>query len=263
MAHALVGREERIDDGGDDGDRGRDVGAGEEAGLAPVQLDAVLEVERGKAVEILVVADALFERGLLRVGDGVGETRAEIAGEAGGVADLGGQARKRRARKHDRGLVDGVDELGRFDRAVVDHGKAVEHRAAGLAAFLDAGLRLVPLLVARVAVGRRRHDVGEADLVELGHQLDLQFQRAEAAARLRQAFAADFGLAEDVGELLVFRQRLVAGNGCVDVDQRAGRPAREVLPAHGGERVGVDLALREVRAGAARFECDAHAASLS
>ena len=168
--------------------------------------------------------------------------RAEVAGVAGGEADLGGELRHRRAGQHDRRLVDRVDQLAGTRPSVVDDRKPVQQRAAEPLGLVDAFLRGGELLVARVAVGRRRHDVGEA--VACRASIISSFCIASVAKPprgcVRQRRSA-MRAAHRIGEPLVRRQRLVPRDRRVEVDVGAGGPAREVRLARiaGTRRAGI------------------------
>ena len=230
--HTLRSREQAIEHAGHDRDARRNVGAGQEARLAAVQIDAVFGVHRGKPVEVLVIADAVLDRQLLDVRRCVGDAGTEVTRVTAGECDFAGELRHRRAGQHDRRLVDRRDQLSRTRHTVVDDRVAVEHRAPQTLGLLNAFLRQVPLLVARVAVGRRRHDVGVPVAVKRHHQLALHLERTEAAARLRETAPLGDCAAHHGPELLVLGERPLQRDGLVEVDGIAGRPAREVLAPH-------------------------------
>ena len=186
-----------------------------------MQLDAVLAVERGQAIQILVIADPVLDRELLDIRGRVGDAGPEIPGVAAGKGDFAGELRHRRAGQHNRGLVDRGDELTRAVDPVIDDRIAVEHRTAGALRFLDSLLRELPLLVAGVAVGGGRHDVGEPFAIERHHQRPLHFEGREAAARLRQAAALGDRTAHHPAELLVPRKLALQVDGGVEIDRGA------------------------------------------
>jgi len=106
-------------------------------------------------------------------------------------------------------------------------------------------LRLLPALIARIAVGGRRHHIGETFLIEGLHQLNLQLHRSESAARLGQATALGLGLAHHPGQSLVIGKREMIIGGLVEIDLRAGRPTRQILGTQLCEQIIGDLFSRE------------------
>ena len=240
----------------------RNVRAGKESRLAAVQLDAVRGIKGDQTIEILIVADAFLDRRLLGVGRCVGDTRAQIAAIAGGNGDLRCEARHRRAREHDGRAINRLDELAASLHSRVDDRKAIEHGAPGLLGFLHPCRSLGEALVARIAVRRRWNDVGEAILLDGPHELELQIERAEAAARLSKALALCRRPPHCIGKVAMRRQCLVKRDRLVEVHVGPRRPAREILPAHvaelipwtgrGAQRRGRFLTLQWLRHGLAR-----------
>ena len=69
----LPRRQQAVEDADGDGDTGRDVGSGQEPGLAPMQIDPAVFVKRGEAVQVLVIADGLGDGHVLGIGGDVGD----------------------------------------------------------------------------------------------------------------------------------------------------------------------------------------------
>ena len=202
-----------------------------------MQLDAPLLIRGGQAVQVLVVADALFDAEIFCVRGGVGDTGAQVARVTGGEADFGGEPGHGSARQDDGRLVDGLDELPAYPHPAGHHGKAVQQRATGARRFLHSFLRVPPLFVAGVAVGGGRYDIGQSVAIQGLHEILLHRQGPETASGLGETAALLDGFAHYCPELLMLGQASVVIGRLVDVDLGTGRPTSEVLAAHGLEHV--------------------------
>ena len=67
VLHPLRCGKQTIEHARDDGDRRRNIRAGEKSRLPSVQLDAMLVIHRCQPIEILMVADAILDRELLDI----------------------------------------------------------------------------------------------------------------------------------------------------------------------------------------------------
>jgi hypothetical protein len=65
----------------------------------------------------------------------------------------------------------------------------------------------------------------------------LHRERRETTARLRQAAPFAMGVTHRVGEPLVRRQCVMAGDRFVEINGRARRPAREIRLPHPSKRI--------------------------
>ena len=152
VAHTLLCSEECLDDGDGIGDTGGDQSTGEGTEGLTIDIHSALSVETAEAVGILPVLDDLVDGVILGVGDVVGDTSTLVGGEATGDGDL-------RQKSCVRGPVTYLDRV--LDRlgdgaadvyTIVDSGKSVQERAAGLLTLLDTDLSLLVSIETGVAV---------------------------------------------------------------------------------------------------------------
>ena len=224
VLHALLGGQQRLDDGGGVGDAGGNQRAGERAVGLAVDGHAHLLIQAGQAVDVLPVLDGALHGDVLAVGQVVGDAAALVAGEAAGVGDFGQQPGVGGSVAHLHGHVHALDDLAALGNAVVHRREAVEHGAIQAQGLVDAVLRLLVAVLAGVAVDGGGQQVGLAELLQVLEQLDVALHHRHACAGLDQRAAILLGGDQLLGEDAVFGHRLMIADSLLQVDILAGRP---------------------------------------
>ena len=253
VLHALLRRQQGLDDGRGVGDAGGHQGAGEGAVGLPVDGYAHLLIEARETVHVLPVPDGALHGDVLAVGQVVGDAAALVAGEAAGVGDLGEQPGVRGAVADLEGGVDALDDLTAAGHAVVYRREAVEHGPAQAHGLLDAVLRLLVAVLAGVAVNGGGQQVRLAGVLEVLHELDVLADDRHAGPGLHQGLALRLGGQQLLGEDPVLLHGLVVVHGLLQIHVLPGGPLGQDLLPQAGELVVGNALIFDIHASPAPF----------
>ena len=209
VLHALLRRQQCLNDGSGMGNAGGHQSAGQGAVGLAVDGHTHLFVQAGQTVHVLPVADGALHGNVLAVGQVIGDAAALVAGETSGIGDLGQQAGVRGAVADLDGGVEALDDLAATGNAVVHRREAVEHGAVQAHGLPDAVLRLLVAVLAGVAVNGGGQQVGLALVLEVLQKLDVLADEGHTRAGLDQSPARLLGVQELFGKDALIRHRLV------------------------------------------------------
>ena len=237
VLHALCSGEECLEDGHRVRDTRRDQGARQRPEWLTVDRHASLFVEAHQAVGILPVCDGLFDRMALGVGDVVRDAATLVRGESAGDGDLRQQARVGRTVAHLHGALERRGHVATDRLAIVHDRESVQHRAVRLFTLFDTRLGLVVTVQTRVAVHRRRQQVGLALGLEELEQLLVLLRQGHTGTRLDQSPAFLGSLLQLSAKTLLCGDGFLIGHGLVEIDVSPRVPLSKHLLTLGEEGV--------------------------